>query len=130
MFNAQNRCQINREHTQTFAGAQKIIDDRIQLEYEREQQEQLLLSVIPAYIAAEVKRRILNKMDEVSGNNSRTNGTSNGNGNGKMNANHGGNNNASSGRSNNFQKLDLLPKTPQKQRFHELYVQRHNNVRY
>ena len=30
---------------------------------------------------------------------------------------------------NQFQNMDFLPKTPQKQRFHELYVQRHNNVR-
>lgn len=55
-------------------------------------QEQLLLSVIPAYIAAEVKRRIMLKM-------------------------------ASSCNDN-------VKRPPAKQRFHELYVQRHNNVRW
>ncbi|XP_076333991.1 adenylate cyclase type 2-like isoform X2 [Tachypleus tridentatus] len=51
-------------------------------------QEQLLLSVIPAYIAAEVKRKIMLKMADAC----------------------------------------QTPTTQAKQRFHELYVQRHNNV--
>ncbi|XP_017488791.1 PREDICTED: adenylate cyclase type 2-like, partial [Rhagoletis zephyria] len=84
-----HRIECQEEEGASFSGAQKIIDERIQLEYEREQQEQLLLSVIPAYIAAEVKRRILNKMDGI---------------------------------------CQKFSGTPQKQRFHELYVQRHNNV--
>lgn len=44
-----------RAHSQTFASTATIIESRIKLECEREQQEQLLLSVIPAYIAAEVR---------------------------------------------------------------------------
>ncbi|RWS30033.1 adenylate cyclase type 2-like isoform X2 [Leptotrombidium deliense] len=75
----------------TFKGANCVIEDRIKLEYEKEQQEQLLLSVIPAYVAAEVKRRIMVKMTNV-GNEHQTQVSSS------------------------------------KQRFHELYVQRHNNV--
>ncbi|XP_053204783.1 adenylate cyclase type 2-like [Panonychus citri] len=78
-------------YKRTFAGASGVIDARIKLEYEKEQQEQLLLSVIPAYIAAEVKRRIMLKM-------------------------------TSSCTSNE------VYRPPAKQRFHELYVQRHNNV--
>ncbi|CAG5097767.1 Similar to Adcy2: Adenylate cyclase type 2 (Mus musculus) [Cotesia congregata] len=49
-------------HRQTFSGTKTVIESRIKLECEREQQEQLLLSVIPAYIAAEVKRSIMLKM--------------------------------------------------------------------
>lgn len=41
-------------HRRTFSGTKTVIESRIKLECEREQQEQLLLSVIPAYIAAEV----------------------------------------------------------------------------
>ncbi|GAB6033409.1 hypothetical protein CHUAL_013169 [Chamberlinius hualienensis] len=74
-------------HKRRFVGTKKCIESRIQLEYEKEQQEQLLLSVIPAYIAAEVKRSIMLKM------------------------------------------ADACHETkPAKQQFHELYVQRHNNV--
>lgn len=81
-------------YERTFAGASGVIDARIKLEYEREQQEQLLLSVIPAYIAAEVKRRIILKMT-----------------------------NSPSGDDNVYR-----PTTGKQQQFHELYVQRHNNV--
>ncbi|XP_008556239.1 adenylate cyclase type 2 [Microplitis demolitor] len=49
-------------HRRTFSGTKTVIESRIKLECEREQQEQLLLSVIPAYIAAEVKRSIMLKM--------------------------------------------------------------------
>lgn len=41
-------------HTRTVDGTRTGIEQRVKLECEREQQEQLLLSVIPAYIAAEV----------------------------------------------------------------------------
>ncbi|KAL3186621.1 hypothetical protein MRX96_027432 [Rhipicephalus microplus] len=75
--------------SRSFASTQECIEARIKLEYEKEQQEQLLLSVIPAYIAAEVKRRIMLKMADAC--------------------------QTSTKRS--------------RQRFHELYVQRHNNVR-
>ncbi|XP_065223947.1 adenylate cyclase type 2 isoform X2 [Planococcus citri] len=49
-------------HRRTFTGTRTCIESRVKLECEKEQQEQLLLSVIPAYIAAEVKRSIMLKM--------------------------------------------------------------------
>ncbi|KOB66113.1 Adenylate cyclase type 2, partial [Operophtera brumata] len=42
-----------RAHRNTFAGTRTCLEQRVKLECEREQQERLLLSVIPAYIAAE-----------------------------------------------------------------------------
>ncbi|KZC13637.1 Adenylate cyclase type 8, partial [Dufourea novaeangliae] len=75
-------------HSRTFSGTKTVIESRIKLECEREQQEQLLLSVIPAYIAAEVKRSIMLKMADACQEASRH----------------------------------------QQTRFHEMYVQRHNNV--
>lgn len=48
-----------RAHRRTFAGTKTVIESRIKLECEREQQEQLLLSVIPAYIAAEVSFQLV-----------------------------------------------------------------------
>lgn len=42
-------------HNRTVDGTRTGIQQRVKLECEREQQEQLLLSVIPAYIAAEVR---------------------------------------------------------------------------
>ncbi|KAJ9592327.1 hypothetical protein L9F63_001147, partial [Diploptera punctata] len=42
-------------HHDTFVGTRTCIESRVKLECEKEQQEQLLLSVIPAYIAAECK---------------------------------------------------------------------------
>jgi Adenylate and Guanylate cyclase catalytic domain len=73
-------------HIDAVDGTRTGIEHRVKLECEREQQEQLLLSVIPAYIAAEVKRSIMLKMHECQ----------------------------SSGQSQT--------------RFHEMHVQRHNNV--
>lgn len=83
-----HRQMADNDHERTFTGTNSIIESRIKLEYEKEQQEQLLLSVIPAYIAAEVKRSIMLKM------------------------------------------ADACQTKPShsKHRFHELYVQRHNNV--
>ncbi|XP_076683337.1 adenylate cyclase type 2 Ac76E isoform X2 [Andrena cerasifolii] len=77
-----------KAHSRTFSGTKTVIDSRIKLECEREQQEQLLLSVIPAYIAAEVKRSIMLKMADACQEASKH----------------------------------------QQTRFHEMYVQRHNNV--
>ncbi|GFG37885.1 hypothetical protein Cfor_07375, partial [Coptotermes formosanus] len=74
-------------HHDTFVGTRTCIESRVKLECEKEQQEQLLLSVIPAYIAAEVKRSIMLKMADAC--------------------------------------QDLSNKQT---RFHEMYVQRHNNV--
>ncbi|XP_031784566.1 adenylate cyclase type 2 isoform X2 [Nasonia vitripennis] len=82
------RVLTSRAHRQTFASTKTIIESRIKLECEREQQEQLLLSVIPAYIAAEVKRSIMLKMADAC------------------------------------QEVSKHKQT----RFHEMYVQRHNNV--
>ncbi|KAF5269880.1 hypothetical protein FQR65_LT05678 [Abscondita terminalis] len=74
-------------HRRTFEGTRSCIESRVKLEVEKEQQEQLLLSVIPVYIAAEVKRSIMIKMSEAC---------------------HEGPNKA--------------------QTFHEMHVQRYNNV--
>ncbi|XP_044748123.1 adenylate cyclase type 2 [Coccinella septempunctata] len=72
-------------HRRTFVGTRTCIESRVKLECEKEQQEQLLLSVIPAYIAAEVKRSIMLKMADACQEHSNRS-------------------------------------------FHEMYVQRHNNV--
>lgn len=48
------RIMSDAAHTRTVDGTRIGIEQRVKLECEREQQEQLLLSVIPAYIAAEV----------------------------------------------------------------------------
>lgn len=48
------RIMSDAAHRRTIDGTRTGIEQRIKLESEREQQEQLLLSVIPAYIAAEV----------------------------------------------------------------------------
>lgn len=82
------RIMSDAAHIATVDGTRRGIEHRVKLECEREQQEQLLLSVIPAYIAAEVKRSIMLKMHECQstiGSQSQT-------------------------------------------RFHEMHVQRHNNV--
>ncbi|XP_060813480.1 adenylate cyclase type 2 isoform X1 [Bombus pascuorum] len=77
-----------KAHNKTFSRTKTVIESRIKLECEREQQEQLLLSVIPAYIAAEVKRSIMLKMADAC------------------------------------QEARKHTQT----RFHEMYVQRYNNV--
>lgn len=84
-----HRRMTEAAHKRRFIGTRNCIESRIKLEYEKEQQEQLLLSVIPAYIAAEVKRSIMLKMADA---------------------------------------CQETCKKPTKQQFHELYVQRHNNV--
>lgn len=48
------RIMSDAAHKRTVDGTRIGIEQRVKLECEREQQEQLLLSVIPAYIAAEV----------------------------------------------------------------------------
>jgi adenylate cyclase 2 len=82
------RIMSDAAHIATVDGTRTGIEHRVKLECEKEQQEQLLLSVIPAYIAAEVKRSIMLKMHECQ---STTMGQS-------------------------------------QTRFHEMHVQRHNNV--
>ncbi|KAJ6645300.1 Adenylate cyclase type 2 [Pseudolycoriella hygida] len=81
------RIMSDAAHNRTVDGTRTGIEQRVKLECEREQQEQLLLSVIPAYIAAEVKRSIMIKMADAC---QRAGG--------------------------------------QQTRFHEMHVQRHNNV--
>lgn len=81
------RIMSDAAHIDAVDGTRTGIEHRVKLECEREQQEQLLLSVIPAYIAAEVKRSIMLKMHECQ---------------------------STSGQSQT--------------RFHEMHVQRHNNV--
>lgn len=49
------RIMSDAAHNRTVDGTRTGIEQRVKLECEREQQEQLLLSVIPAYIAAEVR---------------------------------------------------------------------------
>nr|XP_036216570.1 adenylate cyclase type 2 isoform X1 [Bactrocera oleae] len=85
------RIMSDAAHNRTVDGTRTGIEQRVKLECEREQQEQLLLSVIPAYIAAEVKRSIMLKMADAC---QRAGG----------------------------------PSTTSATRFHELHVQRHNNV--
>ncbi|XP_050680922.1 adenylate cyclase type 2 isoform X2 [Leptidea sinapis] len=80
------RILTERAHRNTFAGTRTCLEQRVKLECEREQQESLLLSVIPAYIAAEVKRSIMLKM------------------------------------------ADACVDSSKQTRFHEMHVQRHNNV--
>jgi adenylate cyclase 2 len=53
------RIMSDAAHIDAVDGTRTGIEHRVKLECEREQQEQLLLSVIPAYIAAEVKRSIM-----------------------------------------------------------------------
>lgn len=52
------RIMSDAAHKRTVDGTRVGIEQRVKLECEREQQEQLLLSVIPAYIAAEVRHRL------------------------------------------------------------------------
>ncbi|XP_017466015.1 PREDICTED: adenylate cyclase type 2 isoform X2 [Rhagoletis zephyria] len=85
------RIMSDAAHNRTVDGTRTGIEQRVKLECEREQQEQLLLSVIPAYIAAEVKRSIMLKMADAC---QRAGGQT----------------------------------TTSATRFHELHVQRHNNV--
>nr|CAI5854418.1 unnamed protein product [Callosobruchus analis] len=72
------RRMTEEAHRRTFVGTRTCIESRVKLECEKEQQEQLLLSVIPAYIAAEM--------------------------------------------------ADACQQEQSNRSFHEMYVQRHNNV--
>ncbi len=52
-----------KAHAQTLEQTRSTVESRVKIECEKEHQEQLLLSVIPAYIAAEVrsKKRVVTK---------------------------------------------------------------------
>lgn len=50
---------------QTFGGASELIEAKVSLEQQRQQQETLLLSVLPAYVAEQVKRNMVKKMASV-----------------------------------------------------------------
>merc|ERR550532_2213337 len=54
-----------KSQDKTFEQTRSTVESRVKLECEKEHQEQLLLSVIPAYIAAEVKRNIMMRMQPV-----------------------------------------------------------------
>lgn len=54
------RYMSDSTHTNAVVGTRTGIEQRVKLECEKEQQEQLLLSVIPAYIAAEVSTSKVN----------------------------------------------------------------------
>ncbi|GLJ59631.1 hypothetical protein SUGI_1516660 [Cryptomeria japonica] len=45
----------------TFSDASQLIEAKVSLEHQRQQQETLLLSVLPAYVAEQVKRNMLKK---------------------------------------------------------------------
>lgn len=45
----------------SFRGASQLIEAKVNLEHQRQQQETLLLSVLPAYVAEQVKRNMLKK---------------------------------------------------------------------
>merc|ERR550532_1173367 len=51
-----------KSQDKTFEQTRSTVESRVKLECEKEHQEQLLLSVIPAYIAAEGKRNIMLRM--------------------------------------------------------------------
>lgn len=61
------RIMSDAGHNRTVLYTRTGIEQRVKLECEREQQEQLLLSVIPAYIAAEVLYKIYYKLNPVIG---------------------------------------------------------------
>lgn len=63
-FGLLKRHQFKRMVTKwTFAGAAQLIEARVSLEHQRQQQETLLLSVLPAYVAEQVKRNMVKKMN-------------------------------------------------------------------
>lgn len=49
-----------------FGGANQLIEAKVSLEHQRQQQETLLLSVLPAYVAEQVKRNMLKKTNSTS----------------------------------------------------------------
>lgn len=49
-----------------FKGANQLIEAKVSLEHQRQQQETLLLSVLPAYVAEQVKRNMLKKTNSSS----------------------------------------------------------------
>jgi len=49
----------------TFDGTNELIEAKVSLEQQRQQQETLLLSVLPAYVAEQVKRNMVKKMNSV-----------------------------------------------------------------
>ncbi|CAH1779521.1 unnamed protein product [Owenia fusiformis] len=51
-------------HRGTFMDSRKCIESRIKLEHERQQQEQLLLSVIPVHLAFELKKEMMRKLED------------------------------------------------------------------
>lgn len=58
----QRRILIDEIDHQIFDGTEKLIEAKVNLEHQRQQQETLLLSVLPAYVADQVKRNMVKKM--------------------------------------------------------------------
>lgn len=103
------RIMSDAAHNRTVDGTRIGIEQRVKLECEREQQEQLLLSVIPAYIAAEVG--YIRVMEEIVVELAIKDGS------------------LQVKRSIMLKMADACQKVGgQQTRFHELHVQRHNNV--
>lgn len=53
------RLFVSSVYDRTFSGANQLIEAKVSLEQQRQQQETLLLSVLPAYVADQVKRNML-----------------------------------------------------------------------
>jgi adenylate cyclase 2 len=56
------RTLTDHAHRRTFTHVRNYIESRIRLEHERQQQEQLLLSVLPLHLAVEMKNKMLNRL--------------------------------------------------------------------
>ena len=55
---------VYRSNKFSWRRTQQSIETRVMMEFERERQEHLLLSVMPAYIAVEVKKSISGRMND------------------------------------------------------------------
>lgn len=70
MFGVLRRYRFRRSICRdTFSGAGDLIEAKVSLEHQRQQQETLLLSVLPAYVAEQVKRNMLKKTNTSAGSN-------------------------------------------------------------
>jgi len=57
-----HRSMTDRSLSRTFQDVQNFVESRIKLEYERQQQEQLLLSVLPVHLAVEIKNKMMTRL--------------------------------------------------------------------
>lgn len=56
------RTLIDGRHRRTFTHIRSYIESRVRLENERQQQEQLLMSVLPVHVAVEMKNKMLHRL--------------------------------------------------------------------